>query len=277
MAINRKATTSAEKEQDITKAEKIRMEHIIADIISKAFNGLKKDIKSNFNQFSFYTAKQMEGLIEKVVIRECDRILSAAKVKPDVHKLIAEIKRRRKEARSLLADELRSSKNKLKALQWKIENAEVEASRLVREKENLMRKDVAQRLKTGREKLKRLNQNYNDLSETWADNCFQTKGEQYPPIPSPQINPDGQGAGLPRTSGIYFLWDENEIVYVGQARRLCDRLRLGGHHVMTKNHRISFVFTKPHELNWAECYYIGIAKPRLNFGKRAVHREEDEE
>jgi len=262
---------------ELTNAEKLRLQYIITEIIAKSFSKLKRDIKSDYNLFSFDTGKKMEAIVERVVNGCCDKILSAAKVKPDVHKLITEIKRRRKEARSLLADELRSSKNKLKALQWKIENAEAEASRLVREKEALMRKDVAQRLKTGREKLKLLNQNYNRVSETWADNSFQTKDEQYPPIPSPQINPDGQGSGLPRASGIYFLWDENEIVYVGQARRLCDRLRLGGHHVMTKNHRISFVFAKPHELNWAECYYIGITKPRLNFGKRAAHYKEGEE
>jgi hypothetical protein len=262
---------------ELTTSEKMRLQYLIIEIISKSFNKLKRNVKSEFNQFSFHTAKQMEKLIEDVVARECNKLLSAAKVKPDVHKLIAEIKRRRKESRSLLADELRSSKNKLRTLQRKIGNAEAEATRLVKEKETMMRKDVAQRLKSGREKLKRLNQNYNDISETWFDNRSQAKGEQYPPIPLPQINPDGQGAGLPRASGIYFLWDENEIVYVGQARKLCDRLRLGSHHVMTEHHRISFVFTKTHELNWAEGYYVGISKPRLNFGKRAAHYKGDDE
>ena len=267
-----------DEDQDIlTKAEKMRVEYIIIEIISKSFNKLKRDIKSDYNQFSFNTAKQMENLIEKVAIRECDKILSAAKVKPDVHKLIVEIKRRRKEARSLLADELKSSKNRLRTLQWIIGNAEIEAKRLVKEKEILMRKDVSQRLKSGREKLKLLHEKYDSLSETWANNHSQVKDKQYPAIPLPQIDPDKRGAGLPRVSGIYFLWDEGKVVYVGQAKKLCDRLRLGSHHILTKNHRISFLFVNQNELTWAECYYIGIARPRLNFGRKAGHYQGDEE
>lgn len=260
---------------EVTNAEKMRLQYLIIEIISKSFNKLKRDIKSEFNQFSFRTAKQMEELIEKVVVRECNKLLSAAKVKPDVHKLIAEIKRRRKEARSLLADELRSSKNRLRSLQWKIRNAEIEADRLVKEKEALMRKDIAQRLKSGRARLKSLQENYERHSMLWAESI--EPKQEYPAIPLPQITPDKQGAGLPHAPGIYFLWDGDKIVYVGQARRLCERLRLGSHHVLAKNHRISFVFVKPHELNWTECYYIGVAKPRLNFGRKAAHYQGDDD
>jgi excinuclease UvrABC nuclease subunit len=70
---------------------------------------------------------------------------------------------------------------------------------------------------------------------------------------------------------------KDTVAYVGQAKRLCDRLRLGNHHVLTENHRISFVFVDPCELNWAECYYIGITKPPLNFGKRASKNKGNEE
>ncbi len=88
---------------------------------------------------------------------------------------------------------------------------------------------------------------------------------RYPPVPSLMLTPD-----LPKASGIYFLWLGNGIDYVGQARRLRDRLRLGAHHVLTAAHRVSFLTFPRKELNWAECYYIGLTRPPKNFGQRAA-------
>lgn len=261
----------------LTQAEQIRAQYIITDIIVKSFNKLKRDLKSDWHKFSYNTAKNMEGIVEDVIYRQCNKILTASKIKINSHKLIEEIKRRRKEARSHLADELRASRKTLRELHWKIKYAEIEANRLVKEKEILMRKDVAQRLISGREKLKRLKENYDNLSKSWSTRDYRDYSiNEYPSIPLPHSAPDNIGSGLPSTAGVYFLWDKDEIVYVGQAKRLCERVRLGSHHVLTEEHKISFVFVKYNELNWAESYYIGVAKPKLNFGKRSTYGKGDE-
>lgn len=96
----------------------------------------------------------------------------------------------------------------------------------------------------------------------------------YPAIPKPTVAPSATGGNLPYTSGIYFLWNGDSVEYVGQTKYLCDRLKLGRHHILQEEHSISFVVINRKELTWAECYYIGICKPRLNFGRMASHYEE---
>ncbi|MBE0615233.1 MAG: hypothetical protein IH604_16290 [Burkholderiales bacterium] len=41
---------------------------------------------------------------------------------------------------------------------------------------------------------------------------------------------------------------------------------------VTADHLISFMFVDAFELDWAECWYIGTLRPRLNFGVNAAHR-----
>jgi hypothetical protein len=266
---------AVDKTEVLTFSERMKLQYAITEIIAKSFAKLKRDVRSDYNKFSRDAAKTMENLIEEVVNKYCHRILSAAKTKPDAEKLISECRKRREEARAILAEELKSGRKKLKTLQWKINNAEAEASRLTKEKEYQLRKDVANRLKSGRSRLKKLKESYSSLS----DACVRAVAykHEYPDIPLPQFDPNQQGAGIPAAPGIYFLWEGDQIVYVGQARVLCNRLRLGSHHILNEKHRISFIFVKPEELTWTECYYIGLAKPRLNFGRKAAHYQGDDE
>lgn len=96
------------------------------------------------------------------------------------------------------------------------------------------------------------------------------------PVPPPMLPPHADGLGLPAESGIYFLWRDEVVDYVGRSINLGLRLRLGSHHVLSAQHRISYLLLPRHDLTWAECYYIGIMRPKQNFGRSATHyRAED--
>ncbi|WP_156967785.1 GIY-YIG nuclease family protein [Methylosinus sp. PW1] len=84
------------------------------------------------------------------------------------------------------------------------------------------------------------------------------------------IRPSKDGAGISSLSGIYFLWSGDVVVYVGQSKNLNKRLRIGVHERLNMKLMISYLMYDEKELNWAECYYIGILRPRLNFNGTVV-------
>jgi len=91
---------------------------------------------------------------------------------------------------------------------------------------------------------------------------------EYPAVSMTFVDPSAHGKSLPPSSGIYFLWEGDIVKYVGQSVRLNNRLRLGHHHILSAHHRISFVPIEVRMLDWAECHYIGLLRPSLNFGRR---------
>lgn len=97
------------------------------------------------------------------------------------------------------------------------------------------------------------------------------EGKFYPNIPNMLLTPLDNGFNLPASSGIYFIWDGDKIVYIGKSINLAKRLKIGHHHILEKNHKISFLLFDKEFLTWAECFYIGIAKPYKNFGSMASH------
>lgn len=94
----------------------------------------------------------------------------------------------------------------------------------------------------------------------------------YPPVPQPMIAPTLGGRGLPDAPGVYFVWDDDVVVYVGQSRSLCRRAKISGHYKILAHHMLSYVLLPQAELTWAECYYIGVLRPIKNFGTHASHR-----
>lgn len=92
-------------------------------------------------------------------------------------------------------------------------------------------------------------------------------GINYPDVPRGYIKPTWNGAGLPNASGIYFLWADDAVEYVGQSIALNRRVT-HGHGRVRQDHRISFVLIARAELQWAECWYIGCLRPRLNLAGR---------
>lgn len=87
---------------------------------------------------------------------------------------------------------------------------------------------------------------------------------EYPDPPPGIIRPTTMGIGVPSTSGIYFVWENGDVVYIGQSINMSDRVRLK-HDSILANDLLSFVPMGKDELDWAECYYIGILKPKRNF------------
>jgi hypothetical protein len=65
-----------------------------------------------------------------------------------------------------------------------------------------------------------------------------------------------------QSSGVYFLIDEDKIVYVGQSVNIY--ARIPNHHDK-KFDRYSYVPCKPHLLNILESLYIHCLQPKLNF------------
>jgi predicted DNA-binding transcriptional regulator AlpA len=90
----------------------------------------------------------------------------------------------------------------------------------------------------------------------------------YPDIPLPSITPkNSQYPDLKNKSGIYFIWLDGIIMYVGQSTNLDQRLRFKSHsQIKSKEERISVLLFDSEILKWAEFYYIGLARPMRNYG-----------
>ncbi len=96
----------------------------------------------------------------------------------------------------------------------------------------------------------------------------------YPEVPPAAVDAHADGLGLPAESGIYFLWDGDTVVYVGRTSRLAGRVRLGWHHILKPSYRVSWVTVHPDDIMYAECFYIGLLRPRRNFDSFKAHGQE---
>lgn len=167
---------------------------------------------------------------------------------------------------------------KLKELSQKIEDAETLAQselacfrdQLAFEREKL-RKSLAAELLSAKRRLKILQEAEERASAAWARRAgplqSMSAGAFYPDVPPPLFKPHVEGVGLPTAPGVYFLWANDVVEYVGQSVKISQRVRLGLHKKLSEAHMISFLFFDEDVLNWAESFYIGILRPRLNFGK----------
>jgi predicted DNA-binding transcriptional regulator AlpA len=80
---------------------------------------------------------------------------------------------------------------------------------------------------------------------------------------------------VPEVSGIYFLIQEGEVIYVGQSHNVASRII--GH--KNKTFDRAFVLPcPPSKMNETEAAFIGIFKPKLNMNQeetRFVHNHRD--
>ena len=94
----------------------------------------------------------------------------------------------------------------------------------------------------------------------------------YPKVPAVAIKAARfKDSGLPGEAGIYFVWRNGCVVYVGQSISLRERATTL-HENIEEGDSLSWVTIDPRTLDFAECYYIGILQPQNNFGTRARHR-----
>lgn len=86
-----------------------------------------------------------------------------------------------------------------------------------------------------------------------------------PDAPLPMTAPTKHGDDLPASPGIYFVWSKGRIVYVGQSANLKQRVCIY-HEYIRKSDLISWLefAGTARSRKFAECYYIGIYRPRRN-------------
>lgn len=254
-------------------AETKRAEELVLRASRNALNRLKRD-HPVFSDWNYRKTKQyIEDVFDKSIAAQCEKIIKAAQVKPAVHREIEQEKERRKTARKELSDELKDSRKMLFSLRLRVQFAE----KIAEEELRKARKEFSSKIRIERARFTRLREALNNKSNEISLNYSDRFADDYlyPQIPKPTDTPTATGGNLPRASGIYFLWKNDCIEYVGQAKQLCERVRLGNHHILRDDHMISFVLIEHRLLTWSECYYIGICKPELNFGRSASHFNDD--
>jgi hypothetical protein len=285
--------------QELTKAETARASILLTEIAKKSFAILKSEIYTNYHYAKIYDC--IDRVISQIITIECNKILSAVKIKPaqfyaeakaeearkhaeakakEARKHAeAKAKEARKKARAILASELHTAKSTLRRLKKEIQNAEVIAAKTVEEHAKQKRKLQAQRLLSSRARLKALREAEIIASSAWASNLrkiVEEDSSNYYPSPPPGLfSPNKDGLGFPAHSGIYFIWSGNIVEYVGQSVNLASRLRLGNHHVIKPEHKISFLLFPKRDLTWAENYYIGALRCPLNYGIASSHARAD--
>lgn len=201
-------------------------------------------------------------VFQQAIVRHCTLIVAAAKVNPKKDE------EKRLKARAALAEELRTGRRRLREVRRGIGCAEEQADKAIAVREQELRSALAKRMSDARAAA------MTELRALYPGHTAQVQAllDGYADVPAPTITPHKEGQGLPAESGIYFLWLDGIVDYVGRATRLCDRLRLGMHHVLTPAHRIGYLLLERRELTWAECYYIGVTRAPQNFGRHATHR-----
>lgn len=63
-------------------------------------------------------------------------------------------------------------------------------------------------------------------------------------------------------SGIYFLWNLGEVVYVGKSVNISNRLK--SHHVVNAEDDVSWLKMSKNDIHLAELFYIWLLAPELN-------------
>lgn len=78
-------------------------------------------------------------------------------------------------------------------------------------------------------------------------------------------------SALKGVCGIYFVYRDSELIYVGKAYDV--GRRLSGHHVATDSDYVSVVSMPQRDIHLAELFYIYRLRPRMNHEVRMSHEE----
>ena len=135
---------------------------------------------------------------------------------------------------------------------------------------NEMRRALANELRSGRKRLRRLKKEIAHAQATILtaanEHC---ELHQYALVPKPMVEASDLADGVPDFSGIYFIWAGGKVVYVGQSVKLSGRCGIRYHDQIFAGEMLSWVQEPLPRLNFAESFYIGILRPERNFGRRA--------
>lgn len=99
---------------------------------------------------------------------------------------------------------------------------------------------------------------------------------EYPTVPIATVPISLAVDALPETSGVYFVWYDDTVEYVGQAINLKNRVT-ERHERIFDGDRVSWLEFPVFSLNFAESYYIGVTCPSRNFGKFAKRLDDKQD
>jgi hypothetical protein len=244
--INKNEYSKEQKTAYFNRANEERAKKIINEISKNVCLRVSKELKNNYQLQNLPWRDRDRSIdrfstnFEKLINSKCNKIIQAAKCPPKILSKLKDLDEQKKNQRKILAENLSSGRKRLRELNKQIIDREqrLEHIRTIIIHENTM----------------------------------------YPQVTPPSITPTPEATGLPVTSGIYFIWENNVIEYVGQSTNLNARLRLYSHNRIQETDMISFVEIPKHMLTWAECFYIGILHPTRNGGTPARstrHKMED--
>lgn len=84
-------------------------------------------------------------------------------------------------------------------------------------------------------------------------------------VPPPAVKASDAACGVPDAPGVYFVWLDEMLLYVGKSDSLNKRLRLRSHHVLREGMGLSWVLVTGAELRLRERKEILTQRPLLNF------------
>lgn len=222
--------------EDVSQECRVRIMEFVQSFAKPAFeHAARKGIKYKDDSLKLRLfLRDCETVFSNMLKRKTEEIFAASQEKMTLGKIkkLANAKRREnmeviKENRRDMAGDLRSARAKLELLHRKIKAAECKLA----------------------------------MPETY------TMEKRYPavPAPIPHLVPNIDGNGLPESPGVYFLWCNNEVEYVGMSVRLNKRVRFPYHHVLRQDHLISFLNFEDQQAAFkAERWYIGLLQPKYN-------------
>jgi hypothetical protein len=89
----------------------------------------------------------------------------------------------------------------------------------------------------------------------------------FPPPPMPSAGA-GEIHNFPNCSGVYFLYQENRLLYVGESVSL--RKRLAHHEHRGRFDSVGWLNCDPAQRKRLEAFYIGVLNPPLNHQSTAL-------
>jgi hypothetical protein len=241
-------TVASQSEQTLTHAEQSRIEAIISRIVGQV---MEKSLREcNADPRWHRSPSNIVKLAQTVVNKAIKELITISKLPPKVlnHREIAA--KARLKARKKVKEILPKINAKKKILLREVDSLE--------EKKHQLLKDVM------------------CIEDRISFSIF-AENEGFaidlPPVPVPWLDATETGEGLPEASGIYFVWERTELVYVGLSINLKSRVRTGSHGKIFTGDRISYREFPPDDLKYVEAFYIGATKPARNFNFRRDSQE----
>jgi hypothetical protein len=83
----------------------------------------------------------------------------------------------------------------------------------------------------------------------------------FPPPPAPAMRAD-EMRNAPESSGVYFCYHGQFVVYVGESMNI--KARFSGHEHLGRFDSVGFLLCDPHQRKRLEAFYKGLLDPPLN-------------